>query len=90
MKPGNLRVCKVPSPAVRRKMRLDFSFFARPGIGARFLYQFETLFQIEAARTYRTRLAGDASFGRCEGSLCSPMVFLPWQSYGKNEFEEQK
>ena len=36
MKPGNLQRCKVPNPAVRRKMRLDFSFFARPGTGARF------------------------------------------------------
>ena len=36
MKPGNLQRCKVPNPAVRRKMRLDFSFFARPGTGVRF------------------------------------------------------
>ena len=38
MKPGNLHFfCKVPNPAVRRKMRLEMRLVTHPVTGVRFL-----------------------------------------------------
>ena len=71
MKPGNLRKLKVPNPAVRRKMRLKRQFWRALSGTARVFLFLRNPFRRRDTRAYRTRLAGDAAFGRREAPLRS-------------------